>query len=92
MPERHFAPPWSDPELTNRLPARFTSCTDTPALTARLTMSFVPPLDLVAEPSPPMAEPVDQQRARMNRLHALSLEERAALIPGCSNGGDDSDH
>jgi hypothetical protein len=51
-----------------------------------------PPLDLVAEENEPLAQVVERQRARMDRLLALSLEERAAMIPGASgNGGNGSD-
>jgi len=47
------------------------------------------PLDLVAEPAPiPLAELVERQRARANRLLALPLEERAALIFGCERDGN----
>jgi hypothetical protein len=48
------------------------------------------PLDLVAEEIEPLAQVVERQRARMNKLLALPLSERAALIPG-SNGGNGSD-
>jgi hypothetical protein len=41
------------------------------------------PLDLVAEPIEDLATVVERQRARQRRMMALSLEERAALIPGC---------
>jgi hypothetical protein len=37
----------------------------------------------------PLAVLVERRRARADRLLALPLEERAALIPGCrGNGGD----
>jgi uncharacterized protein (UPF0147 family) len=53
------------------------------------------PLDLQAESEPePLAVTVERQRARANRLLALSLEERSALITGVrrddGNGSDDS--
>jgi len=55
-----------------------------------------PPLDLVAEEYEPLSVVVERQRARANRLLSLSLEERAAMISGCSkgdgNGSDDSEH
>jgi hypothetical protein len=58
--------------------------------------SVPPPLELVAEPVIPLADLVTQRRARMNRILALSLEERAALIPGCNDGngsnGSGNDH
>jgi hypothetical protein len=57
--------------------------------------SVPPPLDLVAEEIEPLSSVVERQRARADRMLALSLEERAALIPGLPNangGGDDSDH
>jgi hypothetical protein len=51
-----------------------------------------PPLDLVAEPIEPLSAVVERQGARCDRLQALSLEERAALITGVSNdnGGNGS--
>jgi hypothetical protein len=53
--------------------------------------SVEPPMDLVAEPTEPLAVTVERGRARMNRLLSLSLEERARMIPGSSgDGGDDS--
>jgi hypothetical protein len=52
--------------------------------------SVPPPLDLVAEPVECLATVVEKQRARMNKLLALPLSERAALIPG-SSGGNGSD-
>jgi hypothetical protein len=60
--------------------------------TPRLTPQ-PPPLELVAEEIEDLATKVTRQRARMDRMLALPLEERAALIPGCSNdNGDDRDH
>jgi hypothetical protein len=54
--------------------------------------SVPPPLDLVAEPVEPLADVVARQRARANRLLALSLEERSALITGTGRGnGQDDD-
>jgi hypothetical protein len=61
--------------------------------TPRLTP--VPPaLELTAEPVVPLAELVEQQRARIYRMMALSLEERSALITGvgCNGNGDGDDH
>ena len=53
------------------------------------------PLNLVAEEIEPLSVVVEKQRARMNRLLSLSLEQRSALITGVGgddgNGGDD-DH
>jgi hypothetical protein len=53
------------------------------------------PLELTAEPIEDLATVVQRQRARANRLLALPLEERAALITGVvrrddGNGSDDS--
>jgi hypothetical protein len=54
--------------------------------------SVPPPLDLVAEPVKPLADVVARQRVRANRLLALSLEERSALITGTGRGnGQDDD-
>jgi hypothetical protein len=63
-----------------------------PHETPRLT-PVPPPLDLVAEEIEPLSAVVERQRARCDRLQALSLEERAALITGVSNdnGGNGSD-
>jgi hypothetical protein len=52
-------------------------------------------LELKAQEEPPvqpLSELVAERRARMDRILALPLEERAALIPGCNggNGSDDS--
>jgi hypothetical protein len=45
------------------------------------------------EPVVPLKQLVAERRARMDRILALSLEERAALIPGCNGGnGSDDDH
>jgi hypothetical protein len=51
------------------------------------------PLELPYEEVEPLPVVVERQRARMNKLLALSLEERAALITGVSNdnGGNGSD-
>jgi hypothetical protein len=49
-----------------------------------------PPLDLPCEEIEPLAVLVEKRRARMNQLLAMPLEERAALIPGCGNGGNGS--
>jgi hypothetical protein len=55
--------------------------------------SVPPPLELTAEPYEPLAVAVERQRARMNKLLALPLSERAALITGVGrdggNGPDD---
>ena len=55
--------------------------------------SVPPPLELIAEPVIPLAELVERQRRRADRLCALSIEERAALIsgvaPDAGNGRDD---
>ena len=55
--------------------------------------SVPPPLDLVAEPIEDLASVVQRQRARADRMLALPLEERAALITGVvrrdGNGSDD---
>ena len=50
------------------------------------------PLDLVAEEVEPLSITVERQRRRADRLPALSLEERSALITGVSNdnGGNSS--
>jgi hypothetical protein len=51
------------------------------------------PLELVAEVIEPLATVVERQRARADRMLALPLEERAALITGVVRGdgnGDDS--
>jgi hypothetical protein len=50
--------------------------------------SVPPPLELVAAEYEPLSTVVERQRARMNRLLSLSLEERSALITGV--GRDDS--
>src|SRR5262249_35757367 len=42
--------------------------------------SIEPPLDLVAEVIEPLSTVVERQRARMNRILSLSLEQRSALI------------
>jgi hypothetical protein len=52
-------------------------------------LESVPPLDLVAEPIEPLSSVVERQRARADRMLALSLEERAALIPGLPNANGD---
>jgi hypothetical protein len=50
------------------------------------------PLDLVAEEVEPLAQRMERQRARMDRILALPLEERSKLIAGVSkgNGSDDA--
>jgi hypothetical protein len=55
--------------------------------------SVEPPLELTAEPVESIQAVVERQRARADRLLALSLEERSALITGVSNdnGGNGSD-
>jgi hypothetical protein len=53
-------------------------------------LQSVSQLELSAEPEPePLAELVHRQRMRADRLLALSLEERAALIPGLRNSNGD---
>jgi hypothetical protein len=51
------------------------------------------PLDLVYEEVEPLATVVERQRARMNRILALPLSEREAMITGVArrdgNGSDD---
>jgi hypothetical protein len=55
--------------------------------------SVPPPLDLVAEPVESLSAVVERQRARMNKLLALPLEERSRLITGVGgNSGDDGSH
>src|SRR5689334_22459319 len=53
-----------------------------------------PPLELTAEEYEPLSVVVERQRARMNKLLSLPLEERSRLITGVErddgNGGDDS--
>jgi hypothetical protein len=56
-----------------------------------LMQSVPPPLDLVAEEVEPLAATVERQRVRANRLLALSLEERSALIAGVRGNGNGSD-
>src|SRR6516165_9011128 len=55
--------------------------------------SVPPPLELVAEPVESLASIVERQRARMNRILALPLEERERMIAGVvrrdGNGQDD---
>jgi hypothetical protein len=45
------------------------------------------PLELTAEPIIPLAQLVEERRARMNKWLALTLAEREAMIKGV--GGDD---
>jgi hypothetical protein len=54
--------------------------------------SVEPPLDLVAEPIEPLAQAVERQRARMDRLLALPLEARSKLITGVGGNGSGDDH
>jgi hypothetical protein len=50
------------------------------------------PLDLTAEEIEPLAVVVERQRRRADRILALPLEERAAMITGVrSDGGNGSD-
>jgi hypothetical protein len=51
------------------------------------------PLELTAESVEPLASLLERQRARCDRLLALSLEERSALIAGVGNenGGNGRD-
>jgi hypothetical protein len=52
--------------------------------------SVPPPLNLVAEEIEPLSVVVERQRKRADRLMALSLEQRSALIAGVrGNGSDD---
>jgi hypothetical protein len=55
--------------------------------------SVPPPLDLVAEPSEPLAVVVERQRKRCDAMQALPLAERERLIKGVvrhdGNGQDD---
>jgi hypothetical protein len=55
--------------------------------------SVPPALELTAEPYEDLATAVEKQRARMNKILALSLEERSALITGVGRddgyGGND---
>ena len=57
--------------------------------------SVAPPLELVAQEYEPLSVVVERQRARMNRLLALPLEQRERLIQGVErdddNSGDGSD-
>src|SRR5262249_9539631 len=50
-----------------------------------------PPLALQAEPYEPLSVLVERRRARMNRLLALPLAEREALITGVGKGGNGDD-
>jgi hypothetical protein len=53
-----------------------------------------PAIDATCEEVVPLAELVERQRARMDRLLALPLKERAALFQGVGrdgNGQDDGD-
>jgi hypothetical protein len=60
--------------------------------TPRLT-PVPPPLDLTAseEPIEPLATVVERGRARANRMLALPLEERSALITGVRRNGNGQD-
>jgi hypothetical protein len=50
------------------------------------------PLELTAEPYEPLSVVVERQRARMNRILALPLEERERMIAGVARGdGNGSD-
>jgi hypothetical protein len=50
------------------------------------------PMELVAEVVEPLAVVVERQRARMNRILALPMEERSRMIAGVVNGnGQDDD-
>jgi hypothetical protein len=53
--------------------------------------SVPPPLELVAEVVEPLSVVVERQRRRADRMLALPLEERAALIRGVRRDGDSSD-
>jgi len=48
-------------------------------------------IDATCEEIEPLSQLVERQRQRANRLLALPLSERAAMIPG-SNGGNGSDN
>jgi hypothetical protein len=50
-----------------------------------------PPLDLVAEEIEPLAQAVERQRARMDKLLSLPLEARSRLITGVGGNGQDDD-
>ena len=51
-----------------------------------------PPLELVAEPViPPLAQLVEERRARMNKWLALTLAEREAMITGVGGDAGDGD-
>jgi hypothetical protein len=49
------------------------------------------PLELVAEPIEPLADIVARQRARCDRILALPLEERSAMITGTGRKGNGQD-
>jgi hypothetical protein len=51
--------------------------------------SVPPALELTAQEVEPLAVTVERQRVRANRLLALSLEERSALIAGVRGSGSD---
>jgi hypothetical protein len=53
--------------------------------------SVPPPLDLVATEVEPLSVVVERQRARMNRILALPLEERERMIRGVVRDGNGSD-
>jgi hypothetical protein len=61
--------------------------------TPRLT-PVPPPLELTAEPVEPLADVVARQRALLDRLLALSIEERSAMIAGVvgRDGGNGQDN
>jgi len=83
---------YRDPSLPESLRAKC-AIGALPHETPRLE-SVPPPLDLVAEEYEPLSTVVERQRARMNRLLSLSLEERSALITGVARddgNGSDSD-
>jgi len=50
----------------------------------------LPAIDATCEEIEPLAVVVERQRARADRILALPLAERAAMIPG-SDGGNGSD-
>jgi hypothetical protein len=50
-----------------------------------------PAIDATCEEVEPLSQLVERQRARMNRLLALPLEERAAMIPGSGGGNGRND-
>jgi hypothetical protein len=56
----------------------------------RLT-PVAPAIDATCEEIEPLAVVMERQRRRMNKLLALPLEERSAMITGVSGNGSDDD-